>query len=147
MKYLISMIFLVFGFLAVFEITNAADSAVPEPFQRFDPSSTKTINYDVLTQWLEYLVVDIGRSDRRSAHVHPPLGTRIAPKVKKTTLFEGNRFFFESFENNEEARQILKDVRDSLEQIPTTAPLEYFSRSEQLAYWINLYTPWSTIPV
>ncbi|MDX2417502.1 MAG: DUF4136 domain-containing protein [Xanthomonadales bacterium] len=116
-----------------------ADSTVPDPFKGFDPSSTQTIDYDVLTQWLEYLVVDIGRSDRRSADVRPPLGTRIAPKVKKATLFEGNRFFFESFEDNEKARQVLRDVRDSLEQIPASMPLEYFSRDEQLAYWLNLY--------
>ena len=144
MKRLISVIFLVFGVLAVFEIANATNSTVSESFQRFDSASTKTINYDVLTQWLDYLVVDIGRSDRRTANtgreqIRAPLGTRIAPKVKKETLYEGNRFFFESFENNEEARQVLRDIQDSLEQIPTSAPLEYFSRDEQLAYWLNLY--------
>jgi hypothetical protein len=144
MKRLISVIFLVIGLLASVAIANATDSTVPEPFQRFDPSSTKTINYDVLSQWLDYLVVDVGHSDRRSAHagrtqITAPFGTRIAPKVNKETLFEGNRFFFEDFENNEEARRVLKDVRDSLEQIPTSAPLEFYSRDEQLAYWLNLY--------
>ena len=139
MKYLVSVVLLVFASFAVFETASAADSTVPDPLKRFDPSSTKTINYDVLTQWLEYLVVDIGHSDRRSANVRPPLGTLIAPKVKKETLFEGNRFFFESFENNEKARQVLKDIRDSLAQIPSTAPLENLSRDEQLAYWLNLY--------
>ena len=139
MKRLVPVALLVLGFCAEFEIANADDSAVPEPFRGYDPSSTKTINYDVLTQWLDYLVVDIGLSDRRYAHTRPPIGTRIAPKVKKTTLLEGNRFFFEGFENNEKARQVLRDVRDSLEQIPTIAPLEYFSRDEQLAYWSNLY--------
>jgi hypothetical protein len=33
----------------------------------------------------------------------------------------------------------LRDIRDSLEQIPGKIPLEYFSRDEQLAYWLNLY--------
>jgi len=144
MKYVISAIFFVCGFLAVFEMADASVSSVPEPFQRFDPSSRNTINYDVLNQWLDYLVVDIGRSDRRSAHsgraqITASLGTRIAPKVKKQTLYEGNRFFFESFENNEEARRVLRDVRTSLEQVPGSAPLESFSRDEQLAYWLNLY--------
>ncbi len=135
MKHLISLIFLVFGFLAV--IASAADSTVPEPFQRFDPSSTKTINYDVLSQWFDYLVVDVGHSDRRSAHagrtqIKAPLGTRIGPKVKKATLFEGNRFFFEDFENNEEAQQVFKGIRENLERIPNEIPLEYFTRDEQL---------------
>jgi uncharacterized protein DUF547 len=143
-KFLGSVVFLVFGFLAAVETVVAAESEVPEPFQRFDSSSTNAINYDVLTQWLDYMVVDIGRSDRRSANsgraqIYPTTGTRIAPKVKKQTLFEGNRFFFESFEGNAEAKRVLADVRDSLEQIPSITPLEYFSRDEQLAYWLNLY--------
>jgi hypothetical protein len=126
------------------EFENTAISVVPEPFQRFDDTSTNTINYDVLSQWLDYLVVDVGRSDRRSAHsgrnqITARTGTRIGPKVKKETLFEGNRFFFEGFENNEEARRVLKDVRDSLELIPTSVPLEFYSRDEQLSYWLNLY--------
>ena len=141
MKYVISLMFFVFGFLAAFEM---ADASVPEPFQRFDPSSQNTINYDVLNQWLDYLVVDIGRSDRRSAssgrgQITAPLGTRIKPKVQKQTLYEGNRFYFEDFINNEKARQVLKDVRHSLEHMPGSAPLELFSRDEQLAYWLNLY--------
>ncbi|MDX2417501.1 MAG: DUF547 domain-containing protein [Xanthomonadales bacterium] len=144
MKRLVPVILLVLGFCAEFEIANADDSAVPEPFRGYDPSSTKTINYDVLTQWFDYLVVDIGLSDRRSAYsgrvqITPRLGTRIGPKVNKTTIFEANRFFFESFEDNEKARQVLTDVRDSVAQIPDHTPLEYFTRDEQLAYWLNLY--------
>jgi hypothetical protein len=67
MKCLVLVILFVFSFLADFGTANAADSGVPEPFQRFDPSSTLTINYDVLTQWLKSVVVDIGPSDRRRA--------------------------------------------------------------------------------
>lgn len=139
MKRLVPVTLLLLGFCSEFVIAKADDSAVPEPFRGFDPSSEKTVNYDVLTQWLDYLVVDIGRSDRRSMHPRAPIGTRIAPKVKKATLLEGNRFYFESFEVNEKARQVLRDVRDSLGQIPNIAPLESFSRDEQLAYWLNLY--------
>jgi len=121
-----------------------AESEAREPFQGFDSSSPNTINYDVLSLWLDTLVVDIGRSDRQSANtgeaqIHPPIGTRIAPKVKKQTLFEGNRFFYESFEDNEDAKRVLTDIRNALEQLPSTVPLERFSRDEQLAYWLNLY--------
>lgn len=135
---------LLLSFLAFSETEGAAESAVPEPFQSFDSSSTSTINYDALSLWLDILVVDIGRSDRMSANtgkaqIRPKTGTLIAPKVKKATLFEGNRFFFESFADNEDARQLLADIRDTLEQLPSVIPLEYFSRDEQLAYWLNLY--------
>ena len=96
------------------------------------------------SKWLDYLVVDTGRSDRRSAYtgrgqITAPLGTRIRPKINEKTVFEANRFFFESFENNQKARQVLTALRISIEQIPEHTPLEYFSRDEQLAYWLNLY--------
>ena len=98
MKYLVLVTFIALSFVSVFVSANAADSTVPEPFQRFDPSSTITINYDVLTQWLKSVVVDIGPSDRRRAH--PPragIGTRITPNLQRLTLYEGNRFYFEGF--------------------------------------------------
>ena len=140
MKHLVLVTFIALSFVSVFGSVNAADSTVPEPFQRFDPSSTITINYDVLTQWLRSVVVDIGPSDRRRAH--PPragIGTRITPNLQRVTLYEGNRFYFEGFVKNEEARQVLRDIRYDLEQIPANTPLEFFSRDEQLAYWLNLY--------
>lgn len=59
--------------------------------------------------------------------------------VKRSTLNEGNRFYFETFRDNETARQLLSGIQKSLEQIPGEVSLEYFSRDEQLAYWLNLY--------
>ena len=116
-----------------------ADSTVPEPFQRFDPASKNTINYKVLTQWLKTVVMDIGRSDRSSARNEAGIGTRIAPKLTNRSSFEGNRVFFENFTGNEKAHQVLKGIRENLERIPNEVPLEYFTRDEQLAYWLNLY--------
>ena len=33
----------------------------------------------------------------------------------------------------------MKGIRENLERIPSEVPLEYFTRDEQLAYWLNLY--------
>tara|TARA_R110000782_G_scaffold264985_1_gene358443 strand:+ start:826 stop:2253 length:1428 start_codon:yes stop_codon:yes gene_type:complete len=121
-------------------LAGEADSRVPEQFQEFDASSERTIDYDILTQWLKAVVVDIGRSDReKAAPTHPGIGTRIKPKIKRSTIYEGNRVYFEAFEGNDDAKQLLRDIRKSLEQLPDVAPLKYFNRSEQLAYWLNLY--------
>lgn len=120
-------------------VSSTAYAAVPEPFQRFDPSSENTINYRVLTQWLKTVVMDIGISDRSSARNTPGIGTRIVPNLSNKTAFEGNRVFFENFVGNEEAKQVLLGIRENLERIPTDFPLEYFNRDEQLAYWLNLY--------
>lgn len=120
-------------------VSSTAYTAVPKPFQRFDPSSENTINYRVLTHWLKTVVMDIGRSDRSSARNTPGIGTRIAPNLSNKTAFEGNRVFFENFVGNEEAKQVLRGIRENLERIPGDFPLEYFNRDEQLAYWLNLY--------
>ena len=140
MKHAIAVTFFVFGFLAVFELASATDSPVPEPFQRFDDTSKYTISYADLTNLLKIAVVNVGRSTReKAAPSRAATGTRMTSKVKRTTANEGNRFYYETFDNNEEAQQILIDIQKSLEQLPAEVPLEYFSRDEQLAYWLNLY--------
>jgi len=125
--------------LTIGEAAVAAESAVPEPFQRFDDNSNYAINYDDLTALLKTVVVDVGRSNRRVVKPAADVtGTRMKTKIKKTAN-EGNRFYFETFKDDEAAQKFLRDIQVSLEQLPSEAPLEYFSRDEQLAYWLNLY--------
>ena len=126
-------------FITLLSLTGTANATPSEQFQRFDPTSENTINYGVLTQWLKTVVMDIGRSDRSSAHYGASIGTLIAPNVSSKTSYEGNRVYFENFVGNEEAQQVLKGIRENLERIPSEVPLEYFTRNEQLAYWLNLY--------
>lgn len=138
-KQLGAAVLVLFGFFAICEGSNAANSDVPEPFQGFDDSSEYTIDYNDLTALLKIVVVDVGLSMRREAREAPEItGTRMKPKVKKTAN-EGNRFYFETFEDNEESQVFLRDIQDSLERLPAEVPLSYFSRDEQLAYWLNLY--------
>lgn len=130
----------VFGLLAAYETSNAANSTVPEPFQGFDDNSKYTISYDDLTDIFKLAVVDVGRSNREvAAPTRAATGTRMKTSVKRTTVSEGNRFYFETFDSNEDARNILIGIQKSLESLPDEAPLRYFSRDEQLAYWLNLY--------
>ena len=138
-QYTARTILFFFGFFALYGTAGAAESTVPEPFQGFDADSKYAINYDDLTAVLKIVVVDMGISTRRVAQEGPEVtGTRMKNKVKKTAN-EGNRFYFETFEDDEEAQQFLRDIQKSLEQLPSDAPLRYFSREEQLAYWLNLY--------
>ena len=133
-----SKLFIV-GFLAMSQLVSA-DTNVPEPFQGFDENSKYVINYDDLTAVLKTVVVDVGRSTRKVVKPsQAKTGTMMKSKIRRTTAEEGNRFYFETFEDNEAGRQFLSDIRDSLEQLPTEVSLEYFSRDEQLAYWLNLY--------
>ena len=121
-------------------LAQAAGSGVPEPFQAFDADSKYTINYDDLSGVLKTVVVDVGRSTREvAAPSKAKTGTRMKASVKRSTLNEANRFYFETFKGNDEAKQLLINIQKSLEQLPTEVSLEYFSRDEQLAYWLNLY--------
>ncbi len=115
-------------------------SAVPEPFWDFDPTSNFTVDYADVDAVLKTMVLDRGRTGREKL---PPTrastGTRLSTKAKRNTGNEGNRFYFEEFDENEEYREILRTVRLNLEEIPEQVPLAQFNRDEQLAYWLNLY--------
>jgi len=118
----------------------AAESQVPEPFRGFDPASIYRIKYDDLDYMLKTSVVDVGKSDRdRGEEVRAPTGTRMKANVKASTVHEGNRFYFELFRDDDDARQAMLAIQENLENIPGQAPLKYFNRDEQLAYWLNLY--------
>lgn len=117
-----------------------ADGNVPEPFRGHNPESTFSISYGDVDAILRTMVVDIGRSTREKApEMRAKTGTRMKNKVQRLTATEGNRFYFEEFEDNEELQTMLHNVRLSLEAIPSQVPLEEFNRTEQLAYWLNLH--------
>ncbi len=140
MKHTLAAIFAIFSLLAISQLAFAQDSAVPEPFRGFNDESKYVIGYDDLTGLLKTVVVDVGRSSREVAA--PPqgtTGTMMKSKVKRTTANEANRFYFESFADNDQAKQLLINIKSSLEMLPDEVSLEYFSRDEQLAFWLNLY--------
>lgn len=140
MKHIISAAFAIFSTLTISQFAVAQDSGVPEPFRGFDDESKYVITYDDLTAVLKTVVVDVGRSNREvAAPTRAKTGTMMKSKVKRTTANEANRFYFETFENNDEAKQLLSTIKTSLEILPEEVSLEYFSRDEQLAYWLNLY--------
>ena len=115
-------------------------SEVPAPFRGSDSTSTYQINYSQLNALLKLSVVDTGRSTRAVADpTRAPTGSRMKANVKRSTTNEGNRFYFELFNGDDEAVKALEDIRDNLAALPSQAPLQFFNRNEQLAYWLNLY--------
>jgi hypothetical protein len=118
----------------------AAEPVPPEVLQRHDPYSNLEIGYEDLDSLLRTVVLDTGPSTREIAKpTNTSTGTRMRVKVNRATINEGNRFYFEIFGNNEKNQQLIRNIRNRLENIPSAMPLEKFSRKEQLAYWINLY--------
>ena len=139
-KHIFSVTLLAIGVLLASTVAFAVDSQVPEPFQGFDATSKHRITYDDLNNALKLIVVDAGRSNREIAESpQAKTGSRMKVKVSRTTINEGNRVYYEIFRDDESAGQVLQDIQKTLEGLPTEAPLIYFSRDEQLAYWLNLY--------
>lgn len=132
------------GLLAVAAIWAAGvcpAGPMPEPFRGHDPNSRFTINYGDVDAILNAMVVmDRSRSVQEVAVPSmAPTGTRMNSRISRSTSREGNRFRFEAFQGNEAYRVLLRDVRRSLEAIPSSIAMEHFSRTEQLAYWLNLH--------
>jgi hypothetical protein len=139
-KHSISVFLIFCAFFVLTGMTSTSLSTVPEPFRGFDNDSQHTIRYDDLTTLLKTVVVDLGRSNRAAARpAQARTGTRMAPKINRLTATEGNRFYYETFEDNDKAQLLVRGIRDSIAKVPEEIPLENFSRSEQLAYWLNLY--------
>lgn len=140
MKNFLLPILLATGLLATATAVMAGAANVPEPFRGYTTDSESYIRYDDLNELLKSLVVDTGWSSREvAAPVEAPTGTRMKAKVQSKTVNEGNRFYFEAFEDDEEAQRALEQLRDNLARVPSQVPLDRFSRNEQLAYWLNLY--------
>ncbi len=139
-KYSFVVTFLICGFFSINAIANTTVSTVPEPFRGFDDNSKLTIDYRDLDSLLDTVVLNTGRSDRKkAARSQSETGTRMRVTVNRATVNEGNRFYFEVFDDNADNQQTLTKIQKRLENIPKAVPLEKFSRDEQLAYWINLY--------
>lgn len=139
-KHSISITFTFCAFFVLTGMTSTSISTVPEPFQGFDNDSIHTIRYDDLTALLKTVVVDVGRSNRTVSNpARAKTGTRMAPRINRLTATEGNRFYYETFEDNEKAQALIRGIRDSIASVPDEIPLDNFSRNEQLAYWLNLY--------
>ena len=137
-NYLVAL--LVCGVFSINAVANATATTVPESFRGHDANSKLTIDYRDLDSLLDTVVLYTGRSNRKKASsTRGTTGTRMKVSVNRATINEGNRFYFEVFDDSPENQQTISKIRSRLESIPTAVPLEKFSRDEQLAYWINLY--------
>ncbi|MFC1688035.1 DUF547 domain-containing protein [Pseudomonadota bacterium] len=140
MKHIFSTLVMIAGLALIGSAVAATLTEVPAPFRGFDSTSTYQINYSQLNAMLKMAVVDTGRSTREVADpTRAATGTRMKANVQRSTTNEGNRFYFEMFNGDDEAEQVLRDIRDNLAALPSQAPLQFFNRNEQLAYWLNLY--------
>jgi hypothetical protein len=118
---------------------TADENKLPQQFRGHTTNSTFSISYADIDTLLSsnYLVkATLSRGIARKAT--PSIGTRLRTNFIKLTSHEGNRFDFAAFKFSEN-HAYLSAIRKSLEALPHETPLAYFSKAEQLAYWLNLY--------
>jgi len=115
--------------------SNARDLPI-----KHTPNSAYTIDYSDLDIILKGSVLDIGPSTHKPSNgrIVKLTGTRLQMGNTKITRQEGNRVMIHAFREGE--LNYLRKIREELLSIPDNLPLEAFSKSEQLAYWFNLYT-------
>jgi hypothetical protein len=117
----------------------ALDKKTLEKFSQYDNNSDFVILYDDVDTLFQASVLYMGNSTRKKAKKSKAsIGTRLKNRVKPLTGLEGNRFFYDTFDTSKKVA-LISNVRKSLEQLPTDTPLHFFSKDEQLAYWLNLY--------
>ncbi|MEW9799471.1 DUF547 domain-containing protein [Alteromonas sp. CYL-A6] len=108
-------------------------------FMQANQNSELTIAYDDLDAFLDSAVYNVGHSTREKASASNGItGTYMRERANRLTALEGNRIFFQAFENDAYA-EVLTTLQKSLETLPDAAPLSSFNKNEQLAYWLNLY--------
>lgn len=120
-------------------VSFSAAAKVPEPFQGQDDDSTYYISYDDYSAILKLVVLDTGRSARRSApRASAKIGTRVKSSRNVYTALEGNRINYAELKEGNNL-EVITAIRQSLEKVPTEVPFKLISSKEQLAYWLNLY--------
>ena len=132
-------IFLLIVSLCFFSQIQANEDLVPEPFRGDTSSSSFAIKYNDIDLLFNSLVMATGMSDRKKAKAdEAEIGSRIKYNIDRLSASEANRFYFEVLDTDER-KGVISKIRRDLENLPDTAPLKHFHKSEQLAYWLNLY--------
>ena len=113
-------------------------SPIPPQLTAADPESRLSIDYQVWSDLLRDIVLNVGPSDREPQRRREQLtGTRINTANQTRYRYEGNRVVYHLM--SEEYQQAITQYREELEAIPSQIDFSSLSRNEQLAYWFNLH--------
>ena len=116
------------------EYPASAAAALPIGYKS---GSQIEIDYSDWNRILQSVVMVTGGSDRRPADKVKSTVSRIPHANPNVTRIEGNRVFYHEF--SPEHTTTLVALRRSLEAVSEEISLTDLSRSQQLAYWLNLH--------
>ena len=117
---------------------TAADAQRLDAFTPRPDGRATTVNYDLLDEVLGGVVLVTGPSLRKRANrPTTATGTRILRRHDSKVRLEGNKIIFSLL--NDQAKELLYDITDSLVDIGNREDIAKLSKDEQLAYWYNLH--------
>lgn len=126
--------------LALVPSAAAAKSELTDHFSAVDPSSTLSLDHGPWTRFLQKHVLSAGHAQQRMYKVQGAYyrGSRHKrPDNGSPSRFENNRVAYHLFDDAH--RDFVRSYRVGLQEMVTKLPLGRLNRTEQLAYWLNLY--------
>lgn len=109
-----------------------------EQFARYDDTSPRHVDYEIWTDLLHDMVLNVPTMDRdpeRRRSINT--GTRISTANESRYRFEANRVAYHLM--SDEYKDAITAYRQDLESLPDQVDLASLSSDEQLAYWLNLH--------
>ena len=133
---------LILLFLLAAPINAQQENNTSDPFAKFGKyteESDLVIHHEVWSVLLYNSVVVITPSTRKMASTQnaASTGTKIKRGSSSAARFESNRVQFQFMDK--EFLRLVSKYRQELEGLPSHYSLQYFSKDEQLAYWLNLH--------
>ncbi|NNU16902.1 DUF547 domain-containing protein [Parvularcula sp. ZS-1/3] len=124
----------------VVEDTGPSPARLAE-LAKFTPAPTgsvQKIDYDVIDEFLDLTVIDLGPSTRRrEQRPPPPSGSRLTKGHDSPIRLEGNKVVFSEF--TPDVEKAAREYAESLETIGNRIDIEELARNQQLVYWFNLH--------
>ena len=125
---------------------DSSSSKEPDPvdpvtaaFTPYNALSTIALDHGAWSQFLSKTVVYAGYATERLSRGRKRawIGSKLRYGNSSPSRYENNRIVLGGF--GEAHVSLIRRYREGLESIPERVPLGALNRSEQLAYWLNLY--------
>lgn len=121
------------------DASSKAGDPVTTAFSGHDPQSTMKLNHGMWSRFLSRTVLYAGYSTSRLGRGRKRvwIGSNMRYGNDQRSRYENNRVILSGFEDEHFA--VMRQYREALESVPEQLPLASLNRSEQLAFWLNLY--------
>jgi DNA-directed RNA polymerase subunit L len=134
-------VYLIISF-QLFIARSVADNQIDNEYifpVKYNRISTHKIDYGLLDDFLPQLILVTGPSEHKPApRARKQTGSLASfPGNRKPSRLEGHRVLYSHL--TQDNKNYLRSLKDYLENLPKGIPIETMTKSDQLAYWLNLH--------